>query len=101
MNRDYKLLISNSYSSLSPNLVTTKGKIYILHHPIKDWHISFLLKTCGGPFCDFGLDYLLLYGGPSILDKRVRTGPTITYFGPTCAQVMPCLPKHWSYAYGR
>ena len=32
------------------------------------------------------------YGiGPNVLSKGVRTGPILTYFGPACAQTMPCL----------
>ena len=30
--------------------------------------------------------------GQSILSKGVETGPTVTQFGPTCAQTMSCLP---------
>ena len=40
-------------------------------------------------FCDFGLDYLLLYCDPSILDRRVGTGPIITHLEPACVQTMP------------
>ena len=29
--------------------------------------------------------------GPNVLSKGVRIGPIITYFGPACAQTMPCL----------
>ena len=37
---------------------------------------------------------------PSVLDRRVGTGPTVTHFDPTCAQTMPHLPKPWSQAHG-
>ena len=30
--------------------------------------------------------------GPSILNKRVETGPTTTQFGPACAQIRTRLP---------
>ena len=36
------------------------------------------------PFCDFGLDYLLLYCGPNILNKRVGTGPIVTHLKLAC-----------------
>ena len=39
--------------------------------------------------------------GLNILDKRVGTGPTVTYYGPASAQAMPRLPKLWSYAHGK
>ena len=52
-------------------------------------------------FCDFRLDCLLLYWGPSVLDKRVGIGSIATHLGPACAQTMPCLPKLWSHAHGR
>ena len=51
-------------------------------------------------FCDFGLNYLLLYWGPSVLNKRVGIDPIATHLGPDCAQTMPCLPKLWSHAHG-
>ena len=31
--------------------------------------------------------------GPSFLGKEVGTDPTVTQFGPACAQTMHCLPK--------
>ena len=52
-----------------------------------------IIIVCGGPFCDFGLDYLLLYCGPNILDRRVGTGPIVTHLEPVCAKTMPRLPK--------
>ena len=30
--------------------------------------------------------------GPNVLSKGVGTDPTITHFGPACAQTMPHLP---------
>lgn len=27
--------------------------------------------------------------GPNVLSKGFKTGPTATYFGPTCAQIIP------------
>jgi len=30
--------------------------------------------------------------GLNILSKGVKTGPTVTQFGPACAQIMPYLP---------
>ena len=52
-------------------------------------------------FCDFRLDRLLLYWGPSVLDKRVVTGPIITHLSLACVQTIPRLPKLWSHAHGR
>ena len=57
-----------------------------------------------GLFYDFGMGWPglpLAVLGPSILDKRVGTGPIVTHFDMACAQTMPCLPKLWSHAHGR
>ena len=52
-------------------------------------------------FRGFGLDCLLPYWGPGVLDKRVRTGPISTHLGPICVQTMLCLLKLWSHANGK
>ena len=41
--------------------------------------------------CWAGLPTAIL--DPSVLSKRVETGPTVTHFGPACAQTMPHLPR--------
>ena len=52
-------------------------------------------------FCDFRLDCLLLYWGPSVLDKRVGIGQITTHLGLACVQTIPRLSKLWSHAHGR
>ena len=37
-------------------------------------------------------DLLLTVLDPSVLSKRVETGPTRTQLGPACAQIIPRLP---------
>ena len=77
----------------------------IFHFFIKN--ISFFYKKyfkfVVGFFCFTGLPLavLLLYWaglppavlGPSVLSKRVETGPTGTQIGLACAQTIPCLPR--------
>ena len=46
-------------------------------------------------WCWAGL--LLAVLGPSVLDKKVGTGPIVTHHGPTCAQTTPRLPKNLSH----
>ena len=46
------------------------------------------IELCGGPFWDVGLGCLLQHWDPSVLSKRVRTGPITTHLGPACAQTM-------------
>ena len=38
--------------------------------------------------------------GPSILDKRVETGPIATHLDSACTQTMPHLSKPLSHAHG-
>ena len=50
-------------------------------------------NSCRGPFCIVrwaGLPSVVM--GPSIMSKRVETGPTAIQLGPACAQTMPRLP---------
>ena len=58
---------------------------------------------CDGIFlCSIGLPpaVILLYWaglpltvlGPSVLSKRIETGPTGTQLGPACVQIIPRLP---------
>ena len=56
---------------------------------------------CSGPFCDFRLDCLLLYWGPSVLDKRVKTDPIAVHLGLACAQAMPPFPKLRLHTHGK
>ena len=55
--------------------------------------LPIIINKCGGPFlqCWAGLPTAIL--DPSVLSKRVETGPTVTHFGPACAQTMPRLPR--------
>ena len=48
---------------------------------------------CGGPSCTFGLGCLLLYCGPSVLGRRVKTDLIATHLGPTYTQTMPIFAK--------
>ena len=73
---------------------------------INVWLFTYLymvtfLNIVVGLFMIFGLDCLLLYWGPSVLDKRAETGSIVTHLGLACAHAMPRLSKIWTHAHGR
>ena len=63
---------------------------YVHNVPID--RCAFLYALCSGPFWLNRAGLLLVVLGPNILSKGVETGPTVTQFGPACAQTIPCLP---------
>ena len=48
--------------------------------------------VCKAVGCASGVGLPPVTLSPSFLDKRVGTGPTLAWVGPTCAQTKPGLP---------